>query len=374
MDDEVVISDERVRRMKAVFRVDSSTEMGTGHLMRCLTLAGALKDRGINCEFISRKLPGNLIDLVAPMGFDIHCLAQPQGGFETACTSPHTAWLGVPWDEDARQTATILEGIKPNWLIVDHYALDEKWERAVSGHAGKLMVIDDLADRSHCCHVLLDQNLGRKVKDYSGKVDEQCRLMVGPSYVLLRDEFSRFRKASLCRRKGQLGRVLVTLGGADKDNVTSEVMAALEASSLADDTTVDVVVGGASPHYQAISELASQSRLNVEVSVNVNDMAQRMANADVAIGAAGGTTWERFCMGLPALLVCLAENQGHFLRPLVGTGAIRLASIQDLKVDIAKFIDEIQVNSEMLKQMSKNASEIVDGEGAGRVVEAMQRD
>ena len=163
----------------------------------------------------------------------------------------------------------------------------------------------------------------------------------------------------------------MTLGGADKDNVTSEVIAALEASSLKDDAVIDVVVGGASPHCQTIIEQASQSRLNVKVGVNVSDMAQRMADADVAIGAVGGTTWERFCMGLPALLVCLADNQTLFLEPLVSTGAARLSRLEHLKVDIAKFINDIQGSPAMLTEMSKRASLLVDGEGAGRVVDTM---
>lgn len=371
MDDEVVKSDGRVRGMKAVFRVDSSTEMGTGHLMRCLTLADALQERGVRSEYVCRELPGSLIELVVSKGFEVHSLPQPQDSREVHYASLHASWLGVSWEEDAKQTAAILAGTNPCWLIVDHYALDAKWESAVSAYAERLMVIDDLADRDHYCDFLLDQNLGRKAADYSDKLPKQCRAMVGPRYVLLREEFSRLRKKSLNRRQGQLERVLVTLGGADKDNVTSEVIAALEASSLKDDAVIDVVVGGASPHCQTIIEQASQSRLNVKVGVNVSDMAQRMADADVAIGAVGGTTWERFCMGLPALLVCLADNQSLFLEPLVSTGAARLSCLEHLKVDIAKFINDIQGSPAMLTEMSKRASLLVDGEGAGRVVDTM---
>jgi UDP-2,4-diacetamido-2,4,6-trideoxy-beta-L-altropyranose hydrolase len=371
VDDEVVKSDGRARGMKAVFRVDSSTEMGTGHLMRCLTLADALLERGVRSEYVCRELPGNLIELVVSKGFEVHSLSRPQDSREMHYANPHASWLGVSWEEDAKQTAAILAGTNPCWLIVDHYALDAKWESAVSAYAERLMVIDDLADRDHYCDLLLDQNLGRRAADYSDKVPKQCRTMVGPGYVLLREEFFRLRQKSLNRRQGQLERVLVTLGGADKDNVTSEVIAALEASSLKDNVVIDVVVGGASPHYQAISEQATQSRLNMEVSVNVSDMAQRMANADVAIGAVGGTTWERFCMGLPALLVCLADNQALFLEPLVSTGAARLSRLEHLKVDIGMFINDIQGSPAILDEMSKKASLLVDGEGAARVVDFM---
>jgi len=358
--------------MIAVFRVDASTEMGTGHLMRCLTLAAKLEERGARCEFVSRELPGNLIDLVTLKGFKIHSLPEPHDSIDAISEIPHASWLRVDWEEDATQTALILADIKADWLIVDHYALDAQWEREVTPWVGRLMVIDDLADRIHCCEILLDQNLGRSTEHYEGRVPEHCQMMIGPHYVLLRDEFSRLRKKSLQRRRSvALSRVLVTLGGADKDNVTSSVIAALEASSLPGATIIDIVVGGASPHYEAIVEQAGQSRFETDVSVNVSDMALRMAKADLAIGAAGGTTWERFCMGLPALLVCLAENQKKFLEPLMNSGAIRLADLGTLSDEIASFVIEMHRFPGRLNEMSEKAATLIDGAGAERVVNMM---
>ena len=360
--------------VKVLFRTDASTRIGTGHVMRCLTLARALREKGAECAFVGREHPGNVFDLLGKEDFTTHRLPVPHKLVETNENSntPRTdyaAWLGVTSEQDASDCLAVIGRSQPDWLVVDHYALDATWEKVLKPHVSKIMVIDDLADRVHRCDVLLDQNLGRSPEDYIGRVPSHCQMMIGPHYVLLRDEFSKFRGKSLQRRQsGQLRRILVSLGGADQGNITSVVIAALEASSLPDATIIDIVVGGACPHCEVIIEQSSQSRFETSVSVNVSDMAMRMADADLAIGAAGGTTWERFCMGLPALLISLAKNQEQFLEPLMESGAIRFTEVSNLKEEIEFFCKEVHQFPEKLIEMSEKAALLIDGKGVGRVV------
>ena len=186
--------------MKITFRTDASLQIGTGHVMRCLTLADALAARGAYCQFICRAHDGNLIEFIRRKGLTAHPL--PAGAaLPRSPTDPtHAAWLGATQAEDAEACAPILAAQRPDWLIVDHYALDARWERALAPHYRKLMVIDDLADRPHSCDLLLDQTFGRDAADYRPLVPADCRLLCGSHYALLRPEFAALRPYSLQRR------------------------------------------------------------------------------------------------------------------------------------------------------------------------------
>src|SRR5690606_35975420 len=189
----------------------------------------------------------------------------------------------------------------PDWLIVDHYALDARWESQQKDFCGRLAVIDDLASRPHSCDLLLDQNLGRRMQDYSHLVADNCELLIGPDYALLRPEFISARKHSLERReKPVLRNLLISMGGVDKDNVTSHVLEALKPCLLPNDTRISVVMGANAPWAGLVQQQAAMMPWCTEVVFNVDNMAQRMAESDFAIGAAGSTSWERCCLGLPA--------------------------------------------------------------------------
>lgn len=169
--------------MQIVFRVDSATQIGSGHLMRCLTLATALREKGATCAFVCRSHPNNLIALLRQKGFTVYEL--PQG------TEPRSSDdLGVPLEVDAQQTQTLLEKLgQVDWLVVDHYGIDANWERFLRPWVKRIFVIDDLADRPHDCDVLLDQNYTHRQDRYDGLVPAHCSLLLGPQYALLRSEF-----------------------------------------------------------------------------------------------------------------------------------------------------------------------------------------
>jgi len=361
--------------MLIAFRADSSIQIGTGHVMRCLTLAEELSRQGHECVFICREHGGHLGELIRSKGFVLHLL--PASATEELIStnisrSTYAEWLGVPWQQDARQALEILRKYSVDWLVVDHYALDAEWERRISKAVGKIMVIDDLADRAHFCDLLLDQNLGRKEADYQDLVPSLCNLMIDPRYALLRPEFARLRAYSLKRREQpKLGKLLITMGGVDKDNATGMVLEALKGCPLPDDCRIDVVMGANAPWLAKVQEIAVQMPWPTEIFVNVADMAQRMADADLAIGAAGGTSWERCCLGLPAILVLLADNQIPGARALEAVGAaVTISDPISVRRALSPALTKV-IMPETLKRMSHAASAAIDGKGASSIVAAM---
>lgn len=355
-----------------IFRADASLTMGAGHVMRCLTLADGLKARGPECVFICREHPGNLLDMIRARGFAAHALPMGGEGDSVEGSPAHAAWLGATREADAEQCLALLDGRAIDWLVVDHYALDARWERRLRPACRKLMVIDDLADRPHDCDLLLDQNLGRRPEDYADRVPGHCRILAGPVYALLRPEFAALREYSLARRAApRLERLLISLGGVDKDNVTGRVLEALKDCVLTDGLRITVVMGARAPWIEEVRSLARGMPWATEVRVDVNDMAGLMADSDLAIGAAGGTAWERACLGLPCLLLVLADNQRPGAEALgVAGGVIPLdggpALAGELRLALERFLDPAR-----LRDMGIAISRVADGLGVGRVVRAM---
>lgn len=362
--------------MKIAFRTDASLQMGSGHVMRCLTLADALKAQGAQCHFISREHSGNLLEVIRQRGYGVTglpaLLSQPSDATDAIPTLAHAAWLGCDWQTDAQQTHAILSTLQPNWLVVDHYALDQRWEVAMQPYCQKLMVIDDLADRTHSCDLLLDQNLGRQPQDYINLVPTTCQVFTGPYYALLRPEFAALRDYSLKRRANsqqKIRELLITMGGVDMPNATGQVLQALKASPLPIDCHITVVMGSTAPWLAQVRELVEKMPWPTSVLVNINDMAQRMADSDLAIGAAGSTSWERCCLGLPTLMVVLADNQKEVAVHLEKTGSANYLVINDQLPKQIKYRLQYFLNkSQRLRKMSIKASEITSGQGVEHVV------
>lgn len=372
--------------MKVALRTDASLEIGSGHVMRCLTLADALKAQGADCHFISREHPGHLLEVIRQRGYKVNRLAAhveyAQNAIENVVTQTHdaqqepahVAWLGSTWQADAQETAAILAALQPDWLVVDHYALDQRWEEALAPHYRQLLVIDDLADRPHRCDLLLDQNLGRQLQDYAALVPAHCRLLIGPHFALLRPEFAALRPYSLQRRQTlpAVRQLLITMGGIDQLNATGQVLQALKTCALPADCRITVVMGLTASWLQNVRELAAQMLWPTEVVVNVNDMARRMADSDLAIGAAGGTSWERCCLGLPTLIVVLAENQQPGAQALEAAQAARLVgSVSEFSAQLPAAAAEL-IDSGCQSRMSLAASAITDGQGVEKVLNAME--
>lgn len=360
--------------MKIVFRVDASLEMGTGHVMRCLTLANALKEQGAECHFICREHPGNLIDKIQQAGFVVHSLPLTTNtqAFKQQLLNKenqlfHASWLGTSQAQDAQECQALLEKNQPDWLIVDHYALDKDWQQATQPYYKKLMVIDDLGDREHLADLLLDQNYGSTVKKYQGLVPDNCQILAGTQYTLLRPEFAEWREFSLQRRQNSsaINKILVTLGGVDPGNYTGKILTELAKANLSPEVEITVVMGATAPHLKAIKEQAAKMPVTTQVKENVSNMGELMSNADLAIGAAGATTWERCCLGLPTIQIAIASNQEHSAYILNKKNIIKsmvdIEEINQLLIDCLKWYPKLLLNT-------KN---IIDGKGTERVTKLL---
>ena len=356
-------------KMNILFRVDASLQIGNGHVMRCLTLADALRQEGASCTFVCREHEGNLLALIQHKGHNTLALPNSSANISLSATparQEYLTWLGTIAQEDAWQTITALQALaldRPAWLIVDHYALDSEWESALRPYCQKIMVIDDLADRRHDCDLLLDQTFGRDERDYQPLVPEHCTILTGSCYALLRSEFAEWREYSLQRRQElQLKQLLITLGGVDKDNVTGKVLAALNDSDLPSDCHITIVMGKHAPWLDAVTTQAKQLPWSTEVKVDVSNMAELMANSDLCIGAAGSTTWERCCLGLPTIQFTIAINQEKIAEQLQSINVIVwLRKIAQLK-------DHIIFAHKHQKKLALGCATVCDGQGISRVV------
>ena len=364
--------------MKVTFRTDASLHIGTGHVMRCLTLAEALVTKGANCEFISRAHEGNLIEFIRskshlahalPLEHEVRTAPTSIGPATSNFDTAHAHLLGATQAQDAEACAPILAAQRPDWLIVDHYALNAYWERALASYCSKVMVIDDLADRPHACDLLLDQTFGRDATDYRSLVPVHCQVLCGSQYALLRPEFATRRPYSLQRRaQPALRELLVTMGGVDKDNATGQVLQALRNCSLPADSRITVVMGATAPWLDTVRTEAQVMPWPTRVLVAVNDMAQLMADSDLAIGAAGSTSWELCCLGVPTLLISTASNQRTVIAALASVKAtVKLDRAELSQVDGMPFCAQYAALTENLKAYAAAAARVTDGSGVYRV-------
>jgi len=351
---------------KVAFRVDASAQIGTGHFMRCLTLAYELTQRGAQIRFVSRHLPEYLANLLAAKGYELAMLDSAENDADLDELA-HAHWLGCSQAQDAKDAIKALSDSVWDWLIVDHYALDSRWESRLRQTAPKILVIDDIADRQHDCDILLDQNYYADMNTrYAGKVPDHCRLLLGPRYALLREEFRQLRE-QLEPRTGSVHRILVFFGGMDADNYTGRAIQALTDIGVAD-MQVDVVIGAQHPCREAIE--AACLRHHFTCHVQTSRMAELMAAADLSIGAGGGATWERCSLGLPAIAISTAENQRRQVADAAAEGWVYAP---DLKHDlvIGHHISSLIENSCLRQLISRNAMQAVDGRGVLRVVAGM---
>ena len=361
--------------MRIAIRTDASVDLGTGHVMRCLALADALRDHGAECTFVCKPHPGHLMGLIGQRGHSVVSLPSPA---EARCfpfrASSSPLSLGADWAMDASQTRQALGFAPIDYLVVDHYGLDYRWEQVMQETCCRLLVIDDLANRRHICKILLDPNLGRNPQDYIPKLNPEADLLIGPQYALLRPEFSELRKQSLARRETfQLKKILVSMGGVDKDNHTSAVLTALANCSLDEELEIIVVMGPTASWLDKVRQSAMFMTPKTHILCNVQSMSRLMSDCDLAIGAAGGTAWERCCMGIPAFLLIQADNQRQGALALEKAGAAVLLTCAD---EIPAKLNELLTDtiSTRLTNMSRMAASITDGLGAQRVVEKVFND
>ncbi len=356
--------------MKVVFRTDGSTFMGQGHVMRCLTLAHVLRERGAEINFVCREHPGHLCDLIVQRGFAVHRF--PLAEERVDHLPGHTGWLGASWEADAEQTRDVIRGMggTADFLVVDHYAVDHRWEKALRSSVTRILAIDDLADRIHDCDLLLDQNFFSDLATrYDGKVPSECVTLLGPRYALLQPVYAVLH-SQVALRDGPVRRIFVFFGGADTGDLTRFSVAAFQQLGRRD-IQLDVVLTEKNARYQGI-EKAIEGWSNIRLQGPLPSLGPLMAMADLAIGAGGATVWERFCLGLPSVVVSLAENQKPVCEDLARTGLIKyLGHMDQVKMETLRKALSRLIGLPSISEWSRDCHAICDGEGAGRVAETM---
>lgn len=337
--------------MKIVFRADASAEIGIGHVMRCLTLADELRERGASCLFVCRELEGQIGDVIAARGHEARFLS---GIADLAA--------------DAAATRKIAEeNGGADWLVADHYGIDAAWEDAVAPAARRICVIGGPADRRHRCDLLHDQNyFPNHEAMWRPLVPPAADLLLGPRFALLRPEFRAVRE----RRPAERQRIFVSFGGADAPNATELVMRALARADPG--IEADVVIGAANRHRAVLESLAS-GMTSVRLHVSPPDIAPLMAGAGLAICGGGVTVFEGLCVGLPMLVVSIAPNQSLAVTALANDGLCSFAG-EVAKLDeamLAARIDGLWRGQEEREAMAENGMQLVDGRGAARVATRM---
>lgn len=346
--------------MRFKFRVDSSPVIGMGHLMRCLTLANGLKKRGFECSFICRDFEGNGASRFIGDDFPLDLMSID--GLELS-----EDWLGVPFEKDVKDTLDIISKEPVDWLIIDHYEIDQRWEKEFRSHFPniKIMVIDDLV-RPHDCDLLLDQTYGRREDAYRPIVPENTQLCLGTEFALLREQFGLLRAQIQGRTNNNECHILVTLGGGNQGKPLRVIGKALRELSKKHAFTATVITGDVPDlHLDDYKSLGSR----VELISFSNDIASQMAKADFAIGAGGGTSWERCCLGLPTVVLTIADNQIEAVGRLKRENAI--ISVNTNVNEIIKSVQLLLTDKKLRSKIRKNALRLCDGNGTDRLIKTI---
>ena len=335
----------------AIFRVDASSSIGSGHVRRCLVLAEALEADGWSVVFACRAGTREAVPSLARSRF--------------ACRV-------VPAEHDELPTLRDLAAYECDLLVVDHYGLDARFERACRPWVKAILVIDDLANRPHDCDVLVDQTPGREVTDYASLVSTNCTVLAGSQFALLDPRFRQARE-HLRGPNERVGRVLVSFGGTDPSGATARTLEALRVAKLG--VAVDVVLGTVNDDMRPIRQLAAELDPPASVHVSVDDMASLIARADMAIGAGGVSALERCCLGVPSMILVVAENQRGNVEGLVRAGAaVSLGAASAVSPQIfGRTLRELAFDSNGRRSMSDAGRRLCDALGPERVMNALNR-
>lgn len=353
--------------MLVAIRVDSSSQMGSGHLMRCLTLADHLKNKGHEVHFISRELDGAICYVAEAKGYNVHKLSRP---ISSDTLSGYLLWLGVTQEQDAQETINIIKTVgKVNILIVDNYAIGKIWERNLRPYADKIFVIDDLANRKHDCDFLLDQTYGiENTGKYGGLVPLNCIQFLGTAYSLLKPEYRKLRQEINLIRK-DVHNVLVFFGGSDDTGETVKLLIAIKNGNYAQYHFI-VIVGGSNPQKDNVKSYCA-SLVNAEFHCQVDDMEHYISISDIAFASAGVNTWERCVLGLPSIITVTADNQREIAKKMhEKNAAVILGSYGKITSEdydkALKGMDSLDIVS-----LSKNAAALMDNDGIDELVKVI---
>ncbi|MBH0067368.1 UDP-2,4-diacetamido-2,4,6-trideoxy-beta-L-altropyranose hydrolase [Pseudoalteromonas sp. NZS100] len=347
--------------MRVVFRVDASIHIGSGHVMRCLVLAQELKHIGYDVLFATRAQKADLNTLISRRGFELIALQKPYEWSIPNHSSDYAAWLQVSEEQDSLD---FINRVKyADLVIVDHYGIGIIWHETIKSKLNCILtVIDDLV-REHRAHIIVDQTLNRQPSNYEKTFP--CKALTGTEYALLNPEFIKQRQ--LQHSNPNAHNILLTMGGVDKPNATLKVLQTLATVQQPRPTTV--LLSQRAPNYPAIKEFAKNHSTWVKHIEFVDNMAIFMGQFSLVIGAPGSTSWERACLGIPSILVPIADNQNDIANALVNAGAIKIINIEDIGNQLLASIDHLVTHWQYYSNLN---FALCDGMGVKRVTQTIK--
>lgn len=358
------------RPIRIAFRADASTLIGTGHLRRCNSLASALAAFGCDIRFFCRDLGLDTRTLVDGSFAHYPLPAPGVGQFRADASAPaHGAWAGVTMRRDVADLVAVMRATQwsPDWVIIDHYAFSAPWHQAIRSRTGaRIAAIDDLADRVLAVDVLVDHSwhADHQAK-YDGLVPASATFFYGPHYALLDRAYA---TAARYKFHSEVRSIGVFMGGVDKDDTSSRVIDAIAASSFAG--RIELVTTSANRNLEALKRRANACR-QLDLRVNLPHLADFFARHDLHIGAGGGATWERLCIGAPSILLSFAANHDTVLEPLRDLGVAEVLEQNWTNAQLSDAIAKLLADKALRSNYTKRGRALVDGQGCQRVARSI---
>jgi len=326
--------------MNIFFRVDSSNIIGTGHVFRCLNIAYHYNSENIffickNHNYnINSKIPYKLFELESSNNLNTNI----------------NSWLGESEEDDAKKTIEIIKNYEVDWLIIDHYSINKKWENMLKKYVKKILVIDDYIDRVHDCDIVLNQQFSQEEGDRIYK-----KSYCGNDYLILHHKYFNMNVEKKISKR--IERINIFMGGADTPNITENIIFLLKDY----DIILDVIIGKSNNNYQEILELTKNIK-NVNIYYDLDFIGDLFLQADLCIGSLGGTSYERCLMKTPSLCVCIAENQKTVLDKFINSGVIKYVGMynENYEKNILYWINYFNNNIHELEVMSERCSNFID--------------
>ena len=328
-------------------RVDSSPEIGIGHMMRCLTLAQELKNNFDKIIFLTQKNSGDFIGTIMKNEFEVIFIPTTNN------------------DPNIIKNLITAYSENKNFLLIDHYDIGSNFESSLKNIFERIFVIDDLANRKHDCDLLIDQNYYRDLNQrYEKLIQNGTITLLGPKYAIIRPEFRKINKKTI-KKNSQIKKILVSFGGSDPTNECKKVLDAL--CSIENSKFEIIVAAGIYNHkFEQLKKLYEKYS-NIKIYRHVDELSRLMVNSDLFIGAGGTTTWERFYMGLPSIVTIISDDQKESIEFLSDMGHVVNLGLAK-NVTSKTYVQTLQKpNFDLIYNMSLHNQKLVDGNGSNRI-------